>query len=130
VRPWLASIRARLAQRPRRADQRADLAQRAPTVRRRVCDQPQVIERFGRQEQFMACSGRAHRRRQQAVHGFELAGEAQLAVAFERSRAARLELPGGEQQAERDRQVEAAAFLLELDRREVDRDASGREVVA
>jgi hypothetical protein len=39
-------------------------------------------------------------------------------------------LPAGNQQRQRDRQIEAAALFGQLGRRQVDRDASGRKRIA
>ena len=75
--------------------------------------------------------------RQQAAHRLQLPGQAQLAVELTRlgdfpRRAPRRcgDLPRGEQDPERDRQIEAAAFLRQLRGREIDGDAAGGKLEA
>jgi hypothetical protein len=88
--------------------------------------------------------GRALRRQHEAAsrvaraarHGERTAHRAQLARERELARElVRIELRGGQltgrsEDAERDRQVEAAAFLRQLGRREIDRDPPRRELEA
>ncbi len=67
-------------------------------------------------------------REQNATHGFEFSPESQLAVELTRRRIAEQclpELSGGDQDAEGDGQLEPAAFLRDLRRREIDHDAAG-----
>ena len=72
------------------------------------------------------------RREQQAAHGLELSGETQLAVELARhvspaGVSRRADLTGGQQNSERDRQIEATALLGQIRGRETHRDAAGGE---
>jgi hypothetical protein len=62
----------------------------------------------------IALHRRAHRQR--AVHCAQFAGERQLAGEFMLVQRRRLELLGGDQDAKRDRQVEATGFLGQVGR--------------
>jgi hypothetical protein len=92
--------------------------------------QPQLVHAIGRQEHFMPRGRGPRHRLQQPVDRPQLAGKAQLTIALERRGSARLELARGQQQPERNRQVEASALFFQLDRSQVDGDAPGRKIVA
>ena len=64
---------------------------------------------------------------QRAAHGPDLSVERELADDSERAQRALAERAGGRQDAERDRKVERRAFLAEIGRSEVHRDAIGRK---
>ncbi len=80
----------------------------------------------GRRQHQHARFGRrthAERQRERAAHRPKLAGQRQLAGEFVAGQPRRLDLAAGGQDAQRDRQVEAARFLRQVGRRQVDRDA-------
>jgi hypothetical protein len=60
---------------------------------------------------------------QRAAHRAQLARQRQLAGKFMAGQLARVDLPAGGQDAQRDRQVEAARILGQVGRRQVDGDA-------
>lgn len=82
----------------------------------------------GGQDQDAAAAGRLPGQRQGATHGAQFAGKGQLAGKFVAVQPVGGNLPGGGEDAEGNRQVEAAAFLGQVGRGEVDGDTPLGEV--
>ena len=80
-----------------------------------------------RQHERAAVAARAQHHGERAADGAQLAGQRELAgelVALERRRG---DLPGGREDAQGDRQIEAPRFLGQIGRREIDRDTPRRK---
>ena len=73
-----------------------------------------------------ACRG--DRRRQDAVHGAQFAGQGEFAEEFAAAQRVHADVAIGREDAQRDRQIEAPAILGQVGRREVDDHASLRHL--
>src|SRR6185295_2597945 len=95
---------------------------------RRGSDQPRFTQVCRRHDDVARLARRVRGGQQHAANGPEFSREAEFAVELAAVQQAFGErhLRGGEQDAERDRQVIAAAFLGQVRWRKIDRDASGR----
>ncbi len=95
-----------------------------------VTDQCRLFSVVAGQHQYAPAVADLQCRRQDAVHRPELAGQRKLADEFVVFEITGNQLPRRGEDAERDRQVEAPAFLGQVGRREVDGDAPCREIEA
>ena len=82
------------------------------------------------QHEGAARAGRGQAHRQRAADGAQLAAQRQLAGEFVAGEVGVPDLPRGDQNAQRDRQIEAARLLGQVSGREIDRDPALREFVA
>jgi hypothetical protein len=73
---------------------------------------------------------RADRHRQRASHGSHVPCEAELAGEFETVEVLGRQLPGRNEDAERDRQIETARVFRKIGGRQVDGDVARREFEA
>jgi hypothetical protein len=99
-----------------------DVGEMAGAAHRDAFDERRFIRTRRRQDQrsgrLPGHASQGQRHRQRAVHGPQLAGQRELARELESFELGRVELAGGGEDAEGDRQVEASRFLREVGRRE------------
>ena len=91
--------------------------------------------RFGRvgprHQQCMTCPPAMQRRQQQARHRLDLAGQPQFAIDLPALQITlHPHLPGGDQDGQRDSQVETTALFGQIGRGQIDGDATGRQFIA
>jgi len=80
------------------------------------------------QDQLALVIARLNRNRQHAIDRPQFPAERKLADAFELQKLGARNLTGSRQNAERDRKIEAPAFLRQIGRRQIDRDALSRKL--
>ncbi|MCW0461863.1 hypothetical protein NB717_002931 [Xanthomonas sacchari] len=110
-------------------EQAADFQQGACGVGLHVLRQRGLGAVVGRDDQGAPSLGGGQCGRQHAVDRTQFAGQGQFAEEFVLAEHLRVKLAGGGEDAQRDRQVEAAALLGQVGRGQVDRDPPCRELV-
>ena len=117
-----------LRQRPHAAREAADLEQVRGAVGSPIPGQRGLGEVGGRKHLRVPRPRTLQRGRQHAADRMQLTAERQLAVQLGRVERFHRQLRRSDQDAHRDRQVEAASLLRQVRRREVDRDVAGRQL--
>ena len=107
---------------------RADLEKRARGMHRRVGNERRLGRARARQHERAPVVARREHHRERTAHRAELARQRELARELVAIECSGRDLAARREDAQRDRQVEAAALFRQVGRREVDGDLARREI--